>query len=288
LHTDSLSLQPIASSCLQAHQVLTDPQYDGFWLKTVNGTEMPGTINHTDGRRIGGTFDFRNKSVVDWFINDYVGGPQCIGHPDVDGWFADDVYGLGSPGSPDKTPTVSQSGMNPAEVAAWNKGQQAAVVGAQNLAVKKHGAFNWQNFQPMCEPGHDEPCSNGWTGMNSPSRASCINGSADNSHGKGFAGMRKMCSEEGGALARDIPWLYLIWNDRNREAGRFPGQGSCTEKADCAIDTCKEDGGGADCQPFQDIRQRIAAFLLSRGDYAWMGECDNHQAADLISGTFDI
>ena len=95
-----------------------------------------------------------------------------------------DVYGLGSPGSPDKTPTVAQSGMSPAQVAAWNKGQQAAVVGAQNLAVKHHGAFNWQNFQPMCEPGHDEPCSNGWTGMNAPDRASCINGSADNSHGK--------------------------------------------------------------------------------------------------------
>ena len=76
----------------QAHDVLTDPAYDGafrrrfsahpvlarldgladthgglprvrvpagFWLKTVNGTAMPGTINHTDGRRIGGTFDFR-------------------------------------------------------------------------------------------------------------------------------------------------------------------------------------------------------------------------------------
>ena len=26
-------------------------------------------------------FDFRNKSVVDWFINDYVGGPECIGNP---------------------------------------------------------------------------------------------------------------------------------------------------------------------------------------------------------------
>ena len=40
----------------QAHEVLTDPRYEGFWLKTVNGTEMPGTINHTDGRRIAGTF----------------------------------------------------------------------------------------------------------------------------------------------------------------------------------------------------------------------------------------
>ena len=55
--------------------------------------------------------------------------------------------------------------------------------------------------------------------------------------------MRKMCSKAGGPLARDIPWLYLIWHDRDREAGRFPGKGSCTEKADCQLDTCKEDGG---------------------------------------------
>ena len=36
--------------------------------------------------------------MVDWFIHEYVGGPQCIGNPNIDGWFADDVYGLGSPG----------------------------------------------------------------------------------------------------------------------------------------------------------------------------------------------
>ena len=101
--------------------------------------------------------------------------------------FADDVYGLGSPGSPDRTPTVKQSGLSPSEVAAWNKGQQAAVVGAQNLAVKKHGAFNWQNFQPMCEPGHDEPCSNGWTGMGAPTQETCVNGAPDFAHGKGIS-----------------------------------------------------------------------------------------------------
>jgi len=190
---------------------------------------------------------------------------------DIDGWFADDVYGLGSPGSPDRQPTVIKSGLLAHEVAAWNAGQQKAVVGAQNLAVSKYGAFNWQNFQPMCEPGHDEPCPNGWTGMAAPAKEFCLNGAPDSGHGKGFAGMRKMCSSAGGALARDIPWLYLIWHDRNREAGRFPGQGACTEKADCALDTCKSDGGGVDCAPFVDIRQRIAAFLLSRGDYAWMG-----------------
>ena len=54
----------------QSHEVLTNPVYDGFWLKTVNGTPMPGTINHTDGRRVGGTFDFRNKTLIDWFINE--------------------------------------------------------------------------------------------------------------------------------------------------------------------------------------------------------------------------
>ena len=76
--------------------------------------------------------------------------------------------------------------------AKWNQGQQAAVVGAQNLAVSKLGAFNWQNLQPMCEPGHDEPCPNGWTGMTAVDRSSCINGGPDSGHGKGFAGMRKM------------------------------------------------------------------------------------------------
>ena len=49
--------------------MLSDPQYDGFWLRTVNGTPMPGDINKTDGRRYGGIFDFRNKSLVDWFIH---------------------------------------------------------------------------------------------------------------------------------------------------------------------------------------------------------------------------
>ena len=193
-----------------------------------------------------------------------MGGPDCIGNPDVDGWFADDVYGLGSPGSPDKTPTVKQSGLDPAQVALWNTGQQTAVVGAQNLAVQKHGAFNWQNFQPMCEPGHDEPCSNGWTGMAAPDKASCIHGAPDSAHGKGFAGLRKLCSAGGGGLARDIPWLYLLWHDRDREAGRFPGRGSCAEKADCARDTCKAQGGGVECEPLVDIRQRIAARPAAR------------------------
>lgn len=126
-------------------------------------------------------------------------------------------------------------------------------------------------YVSVCEPNHDEPCPNGWTGMAAPDRASCINGAPDSGHGKGFAGLRKLCSAAGGPLARDIPFLYMLWHNRDAEQGRFPGQGSCTEAADCARDTCKVDGGGVDCAPILDIRQRIAAFLLSRGPYAWIG-----------------
>jgi hypothetical protein len=37
--------------------------------------------------------------------------------------------------------------------------------------------------------------------------------------GKGFAGLRNMCSKEGGKYARDIPLFMELWADRN-EMGR--------------------------------------------------------------------
>jgi hypothetical protein len=52
------------------------------------------------GTRVG-PFDFRNESLVEYFIEDYVGGPQCVGNPLIDGLYMDDVTGLGSPGTPD-------------------------------------------------------------------------------------------------------------------------------------------------------------------------------------------
>ena len=47
----------------QATAVLADPQYDGFFLKSVGG---PGAL--PAGTRVGGTFDFRNASLVQWLI----------------------------------------------------------------------------------------------------------------------------------------------------------------------------------------------------------------------------
>jgi hypothetical protein len=144
----------------------------------------PGFFLNAKGtNRSTGVFDFRNASVVDWFVNTLVGGPTCLGHPSVDGLFLDDVDGLGSPGSPDATPIVKEVGLEPSDVAAWNRGQRTAVIKAQKLAVER-GKFNWQLLKP------------GIAGMLQPAAtaASCINGS--NSTAGDFPGLRKLCSKE--------------------------------------------------------------------------------------------
>ncbi len=104
----------------QSRELLTDPKYAGFFLKTVNGTDLPGKFNHS-------YFDFRNASLIDWFANEYVGGEDCLAHPDIDGLYLDDTSGLGSPGTPDVTPVVNVSGLSPASVAEWNAGQRKTV-----------------------------------------------------------------------------------------------------------------------------------------------------------------
>ena len=153
--------------------------------------------------------------------------------------------------------------MSPAQAARWNAGQRRAVVGAQAAAVEKHGAFTWQNLQPMS--------ATGGVGMVSPDAASCLNGGPDMHTGKGFPGLRRLCSA-GGRGVRDMPLFQTIWADRNEMGGAL-GHGSCTEKADCARDTCKQldPRGGVDCSPLAHVRERIAAFQLIRGDFAWLG-----------------
>jgi len=89
--------------------------------------------------------------------------------------------------------------------------------------------------------------------------------------GKGFPGLRKLCAA-GSAGVRNLPLFQTLWSDRN-EMSKALGHGSCTEKADCARDTCRQldPRGGVDCAPLSNIRERIASFQLIRGDYAWLG-----------------
>ena len=151
-----------------------------------------------NSNRSTGVFDFRNQSVIDWFIQDLAGSPLCLNNSAVDGMFLDDTDGLGSPGTADRTPIVKETGLSDAEVVKWNAGQRqgiftpkqlplvdsstysclccfglslvsdrwlwvAAVLGAQQMAVEK-GKFNWQLLKP-----------NG-AGMLQPDADSCVNG----------------------------------------------------------------------------------------------------------------
>ena len=40
-------------------------------------------------------FDFRNESLVEWFLHTHMGGPTALGHEDVDGLILDDLWGAG-------------------------------------------------------------------------------------------------------------------------------------------------------------------------------------------------
>ena len=42
-------------------------------------------------------FDFRNESLVEWYLKTHMGGPTALGHPDVDGLILDDYWGGSSP-----------------------------------------------------------------------------------------------------------------------------------------------------------------------------------------------
>eukprot|EP01051_Picozoa_sp_SAG22_P019897 SAG22_NODE_3824_length_1513_cov_1.938472_1_plen_226_part_00 len=217
------------------HKYFSDPNYDGYLLESVGcpaGNSSCGAL--PKGTRVG-TYAFRNESLISWFIDELVGGPQGMGSEYIDGMYIDDVAGLGSPGTPDASPVFKESGLSAAEAAKWNAGQRRAVIGAQAAAVSKHNAFTWQNLQPVGLTGG--------SGMVSPNKASCLDGGPDMHTGRGFPGLRNLCSigtaSEGadaagsgsGKLGWDIPLFMTVWADRN-EMDHVLGHGSCSEKAD--------------------------------------------------------
>ena len=75
----------------QAQELLTNPIYDGFFLKS-NG--CPATNKSCGalpkGTRVG-PFEFRNETLIDYFIHEYIGSPDCIANPNIDGWYADNL-----------------------------------------------------------------------------------------------------------------------------------------------------------------------------------------------------
>ena len=177
-------------------------KYDGFLLESVGcppGNSSCGAL--PKGTRVG-TYDFRNETLIDWFVSELIGGKtNGMGNPAIDGMYIDDVAGLGSPGTPDASPVFKQSGLSSVEAAKWNAGQRRAVVRAQAAAVNEHQAFTWQNLQPMG--------TEGGSGMVSPSKASCINGGPNLHTGKGFVGLRKLCTSGSKSVRPRPPPTHL-------------------------------------------------------------------------------
>ena len=67
--------------------------------------------------------------------------------------------------------------------------------------------------------------------------------------------MRAVCGNA--SVARAVPWLLHVWEDRNHVMARA-GAG---HQLDCE----------PNCTRLPNMQQHIAAFLIGRGDYAWLG-----------------
>ena len=93
--------------------------------------------------------------------------------------------------------------------------------------------------------------------MAAPSKAICVNGSTTPPRAGQlpFPGMSKLCSADAPATS-SLPWLMHVFSGRGLDADQF---------------SCQPEIGEVECPKLPDMEQKISAFLLGRGDYAYMG-----------------
>jgi hypothetical protein len=89
-------------------------------------------------------FDHRNESLQKWLVEEYIGGQEGIGNPDISGMYVDDGWSLAGPSEIDNN-AVNDTGLSPADlqdmIGAWGANMQAV----QQYSIQ-HGALMWQNF----------------------------------------------------------------------------------------------------------------------------------------------
>ena len=122
----------------------------------------------------------------------------------------------------------------------WNRAANETVARARALMLSKK-KYNWQMFAEMAAPTHST-CVNG---SNIPPRRGQLP----------FPGMKALCSASASA-AKDLPWLMHVFSGDRLDANQF---------------SCQPEIGVVDCPRLPEMEQKIAAFLLGRGDYAYLG-----------------
>lgn len=213
--------------------------YKGYFVAYNNGTTWVCKAGHCLNQLI---WDFRNASARNYYVNVVVGSADYgVHNPIVAGMFFDDIgsFGLELPG------LLEDLKWTPAEVHAWNVGANATVAAARAL-MHKLGKLNWQELQPTVAP---EP-------------STCARGGGVRPGGVGkpwsWPGLDALCPADGKANAvAEVPWFLHV----------YPGRGIQSNLTDCL----------PDCPKMPNAEQIIAAFMLARGNYAWMGyECACH------------
>jgi|EP01043_Picozoa_sp_COSAG02_P045254 hypothetical protein len=122
----------------------------------------------------------------------------------------------------------------------WNKAANETVTRARALMLSKK-KYNWQMFAEMAAPTQST-CANGSSVPPRPGQLP-------------FAGMSALCSASE-PVAKDLPWLMHVFAGRGLDASQF---------------SCQPEIGVVDCPKLPEMEQKIAAFLLGRGDYAYLG-----------------
>ena len=101
-------------------------------------------------------FDHRNASLRKWLLEQYIGGPAGMGHPDVEGMFLDDIWDAVKGPSEFSPSPVQDMGLSQADVkemtAAWAQNQVA--VHKQIIAM---GGFDWALFNCDTAPNATHP-----------------------------------------------------------------------------------------------------------------------------------
>ncbi len=198
-------------------------------------------------------WNHRNQSLREWLVDVHVTGASSVGGPDVDGIFTDDEWRTdvepahGGGPSEEDSHAVSDTGLSRAEVAEMIGNWTLSMKAAQQATLDK-GGFAWRLLVPGSSTGGGDPL-----GPLPQARApeQCA------------ARMRLYCGPGAcvAAVSNPAPGLADSPTRPADAASRRPRSNNTLHHSAMMMNA----GEGDDFLP------SLAAFLLLRGPYAWLG-----------------